>query len=151
MDFRSFLETLSYRGTGVLLWTEDKEGNIRVLLSRRRMPSLLGDAFSVAIPTGDRGTEERKEDAAVRVVHDELGLNIGKDEINEFYSATAGGVSITVFACHVKSMLKAKDGRGYTDSMWYVLPEDCTVPDADNLTIAELKAFRCTQQNQKVS
>ena len=78
-----------------------------------------------------------------RIVH--------QDEINEFYSATAGGVSITVFACHVKSMLKAKDGRGYTDSMWYVLPEDCIVPDADNLTIAELKAFRCTQQNQKVS
>ena len=151
MDFRSFLDTLSYKGVGILLWTEDRDGNIRVLLSRRRLPSLLGDAYSVGIASGDKGSNETDEDAALRVAHDELGINIDRRSLQLFYREKEGGVSLTLFSCHLNSMVKPKDGRGYTDSLWYVLPDDSLIADADNLTVSELKEFRASLKIQKIS
>ena len=151
MDFKVFLDSLSYKGTGVLLWTEDKDGNIRVLLSRRRLPSLLGDAASVAIPSGDRGSNEKNEDAAIRIVHDELGLNIEKNGLECFYREEAGGVSLTLYSYHLNSMIRVKDGHDYSGSMWYILPDDAIIPDADNLTISELRAFGESLRKRRIS
>lgn len=151
MDFKVFLDSLSYKDTGVLLWTEDRDGNIRVLLSRRRLPSLLGDAASVAIPSGDRGSNEKNEDAAIRIVHDELGLNIEKNRLECFYSEEAGGVSLTLYSYHLNSMIRVKDGHDYSGSMWYILPDDAIIPDADNLTISELRAFGESLRKRRIS
>ena len=105
----------------------------------------------MAIPSGDRGSNEKNEDAAIRIVHDELGLNIEKNRLECFYSEEAGGVSLTLYSYHLNSMIRVKDGHDYSGSMWYILPDDAIIPDADNLTISELRAFGESLRKRRIS
>ena len=69
MDLSSITQSIDCRRAGTLFWTTDMNGNIWVLLARRRVNAILGRAYTFTIPTVSLNEDEREEDGAARAGH----------------------------------------------------------------------------------
>ena len=142
MDLSSITQSSDCRRAGTLFWTTDMNGNIWVLLARRRVNAILGRAYTFTIPTVSLNEDEREEDGAARAGHDELGLMPVKTSFVEFWRIDEGKISMHLYAQRLSSMKKPKCRNNYHDATWICLPDDCMIEDGDILLRDELKAFK---------
>ena len=142
MDLSTIANSIEYNGAGTLFWTTDKNGDIWVLLARRRESSILGRGYTFSIPVVSASEHETSEEAAARAAHDELGLMPVSSGAVEFWDIGEGRISMHLYAQHLSSMKKPKCRNNYIDATWICLPDDYVVEDGDILLRDELKAFR---------
>ena len=141
MDSNMLFTGFGYSAGGILLWREDGEGNIWGLLARRRMEMLLGPVHAFSIPLAAARSGEDVPDAAVRALHDELGLMADRSKLSPFWKAKEGNISVTLYSQRVSSALVPKCRGSYTDGTWFCITPDGCVEDCDMLTRMELRSF----------
>lgn len=142
MDIEKIADAFTYHGAGILFWTADREGEIWVLLARRRMRSLLGDAYKFAIPTGQLAEGEDSLSAAMRIAHDEAGICTDRNKAELFWNISTGNLSLALYSYRLSSFLKPKRGTMYSQGEWFRISSEALIEDADCLTREELKVFR---------
>ena len=151
MDIDRIADCFSYHGSGILFWTVDREGNTWVLLTRRRMRSMLGDACTFAIPTGSVMEKEDSLSAAMRVAHDDVGINTDRNKAMMFWNVKEGNVSLALYSYRVPSAFRAKCSGNYSVGEWFLLSPDNSIEDSDYLTREELRVFTESIEEKKAA
>ncbi len=136
-----FFPFFNMKIAGTLFWTSDKYGNTWVLLARRRKDSALGRIYTYTIPCVDVGNGEDVLSAAARAGHDELGLMTDKAEMQRFWNVETDNIVMSLYSQRLASMKMPKCKGMYFDALWFCLPDDCHIEDADSLLASELEAF----------
>ena len=148
MDTKN-LSWFEFKAAGTLFWTSDRDGNLWILLARRRMDSPTGRIYTYTIPTVCPDAGDDMLSAAARAGHDELGLMTNKREMNMFWSVNLENVSIALFSQHLSSMKTPKCNGMYTDASWFCMPDDFRIEDSDSLLPVELKSFADSLNERK--
>ncbi len=136
------LDWCDYNASGTLFWTTGYDGSAWILLARRREMTLLGNAYSFSVPVSLVKDGEDSRDCAARAAHDELGLMVSSNTLEEFWHQDYANIHVTLYAKRLSSMAKPKFLSHYHDGGWILLPDDSRVEDGDLLLRDELDAFR---------
>ena len=151
MDIKEVTGHFSYKVAGTLYWTEDREGNIWVLLARRTFDSVLGRVYTYTIHTVELKSGEDFLEAAARASHDELGIMPDTASMERFFFASSGGIEVSLFSKQLTGKMAAKCNGMYKDALWFCLPDDCRIEDGDLLLRDELKAFRIINRSRRIA